>query len=267
MKLLWVFAHPEQRSLSAALRDEGISALIDGGHEYQRSDLYAMGWKPVVDSADFPQRAGDRLIVTSASKYAYTSGTLSADISVEQAKLEWADTVIVQFPLWWMGVPAILKGWFDRVFVKGFAYGVKEPPSGRTLRYGDGGLAGKRAMVIVTVGAPEVTIGPRGIHGDMDNILFGLQHGTFWYSGMSVVPPLVIPAADHISAADYRAAAAALRDRLQTLPTAPPIPFRSQDGGDYDEHLVLRQDLAPGRDDLGVHYARSCRCRVAGYPA
>lgn len=255
MKVLWIFAHPEQRSLSGALRDEGLRMLVDDCHEVQLSDLYAMRWNPVVDGEDFQHYGDERLIVTSASKRAYTSGKLSADIRVEQDKLAWADTVVVQFPFWWFGMPAILKGWFDRVFVKGFAYGVRDQRSDRTLRYGNGGLAGKRAMVVVTVGAPEIAIGPRGIHGDMNDVLFPLQHGTLWYSGMSVVPPLVVAGADHTSAAEYEESAAKLRDRLRSLPASTPLPFRHEDGGDYDENLVLRPNLAPGRAGLRIHYA------------
>lgn len=263
MKVLWLFAHPEQRSLSAALRDEGLRALAEDGHEYQLSDLYAMGWNPIVTGADYGNSGKDRLLVASESKSAYDSGKLSADILAEQAKLTWADTIIVQFPFWWFGMPAILKGYFDRVFVKGFAYGVKDPKTGRTLRYGNGGLAGKRAMVIVNVGAPEIQIGPRGIDGEMHDMMYPLQHGTLFYTGMTVVPPFVLASSDRVSEKEYPVVAAALRDRVRTLPTTEPIPFRPEDGGDYNEHRVLRPEIAPGRTDLGVHYnpvSSACFC-------
>lgn len=261
MKVLWIYAHPERRSLNGALHDEGIRTLDELGHEHRESDLYAMGWNPVVDRGDFQDprdlqdESGERLAVAHESKRAYLDGTLSADIRAEQEKLIWADTVIVQFPLWWFGMPAILKGWFDRVFVKGFAYGVKDPETGKTLRYGAGGLAGRRAMVVVTVGAPEISIGPRGIHGEMNDVLFPLQHGALWYSGMSVLPPLVIPGADRLSEEDYQTHAKLLRNRLRTMPDTTPIPFRREDGGDYDENLVLRPGIAPGEQSLRVHTA------------
>ncbi|MGP3943377.1 MULTISPECIES: NAD(P)H-dependent oxidoreductase [Streptomyces] len=254
MNVLWIFAHPEQRSLSGALRDEGLRALREAGHDHRLSDLYAMRWNPVVDGADFRHDASERLIVGAASQRAYDAGTLSEDIRAEQEKIAWADALIVQFPLWWYGMPAILKGWFDRVFVKGFAYGVRGP-DGRTLRYGDGKLAGKRAMVVLTAGAPEDTMGPRGVNGAIGDLLFPLHHGTFWYSGMSVLPPHVVYGADRVPAEAYEAHAAALRKRLADLPTEEPIPFRRQNGGDYDERLVLRPDVLPGRTGLSVHYA------------
>ncbi|MQA10324.1 MAG: flavodoxin family protein [Pseudonocardiaceae bacterium] len=254
MKVLWILAHPEQRSLNGSLRDEGLRELTNLGHEYRQSDLYAMRWNPVVDGDDFQHDPRERLDVAEESERAYTSGRLAGDIRVEQQKLEWADTLVLQFPLWWHGMPAILKGWFDRVFVKGFAYGVRDPASGRTLRYGNGGLAGKRAMVVVSVGAPEITIGPRGIHGDINDLLFPVQHGALWYAGISVAPPLVIAGANRLSDADYDTSAKQLRERLRTLPTAEPLPFRHQDGGDYDESLVLRPELASRHAGLRVHY-------------
>lgn len=254
MNVLWIFAHPEGRSLSGALRDEGLRALSELGHEARVSDLYAMRWNPVVEAADFGHDPAERLVVSAASQRAHTAGELSEDIRAEQEKIAWADALVVQFPLWWYGMPAILKGWFDRVFVKGFAYGVTDP-SGRTLRYGDGRLAGKRAMVLLTAGAREPSLGPRGINGQVDQLLFPLQHGTLWYSGASVLPPLVVPGADRVSAEEFRAHAGRLREWLASLPTAEPLPFRRQNGGDYDEDLVLRPHLAPGRTGLAVHYA------------
>ncbi|WP_409492663.1 NAD(P)H-dependent oxidoreductase [Amycolatopsis sp. cmx-11-12] len=257
MNVLWIFAHPEPRSLGGSLRDEGLRTLREEGADVRESDLYTMKWNPVVDAGDFGSaargdREGYRLIVGATSKNAFASGELSEDIRAEHEKLAWADTVIVQFPLWWYGMPAILKGWFDRVFVKGFAYGVRRP-DGRTSRYGEGVLAGKRAMVLLTAGAPEATIGPRGVNGEINDVLFPLQHGTLWYAGMSVLPPLTVCGADRVSPEQYDVAAEALRGRLRTLSTSDPIPFRSQNGGDYDENLVLRDDLAPGRSGIGVH--------------
>ncbi|MFD1829535.1 NAD(P)H-dependent oxidoreductase [Streptomyces desertarenae] len=259
MNVLWVFAHPERRSLNGSLRDEGVRALADAGHDCRHSDLYAMGWKPTVDRDDFGERPGpsdDRLIVTSASRRAHRDGTLSPDIRAEQEKLDWADAVVLQFPLWWYGMPAILKGWFDRVFVKGYAYGVTDPGHpGRTLRYGQGLLAGKRALVVVTAGSPEPALGPRGINGWLDHVLFPLLHGTLWYTGMTVLPPVAVYGADRLPPREYEEAAALLRERVTSIGDTEPLPFRFQNGGDYDDDLVLRPDLAPGATGLGVHYA------------
>lgn len=252
MKILWIFAHPETRSLNASLMADGLRTLETYGHQTQVSDLYAMDWKPTVDAADFGPPARDRLLVGDEQERAYTAGALSADIRAEQEKLRWADAVVFHFPLWWFGPPAILKGWFDRVLVQGFAFGVKDADGG-TRRYGDGGLAGKRALVVTSVGARESSFGPRGIHGQVEEVLFPLLHGTFWYTGMAALPPLVVYGADRATDEDGAAAAARLRDRLRTLPTAAPIDYRRERGGAYDEDLVLRPEIAPGRTGVGAH--------------
>lgn len=260
--MLWIYAHPEPQSLSGSLRDEGVQALLDEGHQVRQSDLYAMGWNPVVGAADFGHEGPERLFVAAASHRAYDRAELSPDILAEQRKLDWADTVVVQFPLWWHGMPAILKGWFDRVFVEGYAYGVRpDGPSSRPLRYGNGGLAGKRALVVTTVGAPSWTLGPRGIHGDIDQVLFPLLHGTLFYTGMRVMPPFVVAGANRVDACEYATVAKELRERLATLEETEEIPFRHQDSGDYDADLILRPELAPGQEGLAVHYSgRNITC-------
>ncbi|GAB3000376.1 NAD(P)H dehydrogenase [Amycolatopsis acidiphila] len=249
---MWIYAHPEPRSLTGSLRDEGLRTLTELGHEYRQSDLYAMRWNPVVDRADYAQDAGERLLVAAESAVAYESGRLSPDIRAEQEKIEWADALVVQFPLWWYGPPAILKGWIDRVFVKGFGYGLTGE-DGRVLRYGEGKLGGKRALAAVTVGGRSSTFGPRGVNGPFEQVLFPLLHGTFFYTGMSPLLPFVVHSADRAGAPEFEAAAKELRARLETLATTEPIPFRTQNGGDYDVDLVLKPHLAAGRTGLDVH--------------
>ena len=257
MRVLWVLAHPDGRSLNGSLRDDGVETLRAHGHEVVESDLYAMGWNPVVGPEDFAHDPSERLDVLTASQDAYERQRLSPDISAEHEKVRWADTLVLQFPLWWFGPPAILKGWFDRLFVQGFAQGVRDPRTGRTLRYGDGGLAGRRAMVVTTVGAQAASTGPRGIHGDIGEVLFPVQHGTLWYTGMTVLPPVVVSGAVRVSGAGFAAAVAQLRERLLAMPTTPPIPFRRQDDGEYDERLVLCPEHVPGEAGVGVHYRSS----------
>ncbi|MFC4001186.1 NAD(P)H-dependent oxidoreductase [Prauserella oleivorans] len=255
MNVLWVYAHPEQRSLNGSLKEQGLRTLAEQGHAVRVSDLYAMKWDPVVDAGDFGHDPATRLLVGEEARRAYHERSLSPDIVAEQEKLVWADAVVVQFPLWWAGPPAILKGWFDRVFVNGFAFGVKDPATGRTLRYGDGGLAGKRALLVTTIGARRATYGPRGVHGELNDVLFGMQHGIFWYTGMEVLPPFAVYSADRLGSEDFARAAEDLRQRLAALPTAEPIRFRHQDGGDYDDDLVLRPVIAPGQSGIAAHYA------------
>nr|WP_042192312.1 NAD(P)H-dependent oxidoreductase [Kibdelosporangium sp. MJ126-NF4]CEL19104.1 NAD(P)H oxidoreductase YRKL @ Putative NADPH-quinone reductase (modulator of drug activity B) @ Flavodoxin 2 [Kibdelosporangium sp. MJ126-NF4]CTQ95094.1 NAD(P)H oxidoreductase YRKL (EC 1.6.99.-) @ Putative NADPH-quinone reductase (modulator of drug activity B) @ Flavodoxin 2 [Kibdelosporangium sp. MJ126-NF4] len=253
MNVLWVLAHPEARSLNGSLHREGVAALTEAGHAVEVSDLYAMKWNPVVDRDDYGID-DERLRVPHASKQAYDSRTLSQDVRAEQAKLDRADLLVMQFPLWWFGVPAILKGWIDRVFVRGYAYGIPDPDRpGGSLRYGTGGLAGKRALAVVTLGTRPEGHQPRGLEGELNDVLFPLLHGTFFYTGMQPLPPVTIYSADRLSEQGYAEVAAELRTRLADAETAAPIPYRTQHGGDYDENFVLLPHIAPTRTGLDAH--------------
>lgn len=254
MNVLWIFAHPERRSMNASLRDVGLRTLTESGHEYRESDLYAMGFNPVLDRADFGHRSSGRLFLGAEQERATTGGTLSADIRAEQEKAAWADAIVFHFPLWWMGPPAILKGWFDRVLTQGFGFGIKDD-EGRTLRYGDGGLAGKRALLITSVGARQSSFAPRGIHGHADEVLFGMLHGTFFYTGMAPLEPLVVYGADRLDPTGYEREAERVRGRVRRLFTERPIAFRPEGDGEYDGDLVLCREVEPGRTGLGVHRA------------
>ncbi|WP_114394628.1 NAD(P)H-dependent oxidoreductase [Oleisolibacter albus] len=257
MNVLLVFAHPEPRSLTGALRDVAVAELTAQGHRVRLSDLYAQGWKAQVDRADFPVlEPEERLMVAAASGRAFAAGALTADVRAEQEKLRWADAVLFQFPLWWFGMPAILKGWVERVYAYGFGYGVGEHSDRRWGdRYGEGTLAGKRAMLLVTAGGWAEHYGPRGINGPIDDLLFPIQHGVLFYPGFTVLPPYVLYRADRLDAAGFAAAAAHLRERMRTLETTAPIAFRRQNGGDYTiPAMQLRPGLeAPGATGFALH--------------
>ncbi|MEV2218645.1 NAD(P)H-dependent oxidoreductase [Nocardia vinacea] len=255
MRTLIVHAHPESRSLNGALKDIAVTTLREAGHEVQVSDLYAMRWKSAVDADDFGGASGP-LRVPADSGRAYDTGALSADIAAEQEKLLWADTVIFQFPLWWYSMPAILKGWVDRVFTYHFAYGVGEHSDTRYGdRYGEGTLAGKRAMLSVTIGGREPHYTDRGINGPVDDLLFPIQHGIFYYPGMDVLPPFVTYGTDRLSPEDFTDTAKAWEQRLLSIEQTDPIAFRTQNGGDYEmPALRLREGLeAKGRTGFGLH--------------
>ncbi|POR51403.1 NAD(P)H-dependent oxidoreductase [Bosea psychrotolerans] len=244
MKILFVFAHPEPRSLNGALHDVAIKELEALGHEVRVSDLYADGWKSEIDRADFPTLAPDaRLKPAAASGEAFAGNSLTADVKAEQEKLLWADMLILQFPLWWFAMPAILKGWVDRVYAYGFAYGVGEHSETRWGdRYGEGTLAGKRAMLLVTAGGWEEHYSDRGINGPIDDLLFPINHGILYYPGYDVLPPFVAYRVDRLDEAGFAAVAERLRERMRTLGSTPPIPYRRQNGGDY---LIPSMRLRP----------------------
>jgi NAD(P)H dehydrogenase (quinone) len=258
MNVLLVFAHPEPRSLNGALRDVAVAELEAQGHQVRASDLYAMGWKAAVDRADFPQLAADaRLNVAAASGEAFAAHGLTDDVEAEQAKLRWADAVILQFPLWWFTMPAILKGWVDRVYSYGFTYGVGEHSDRRWGdRYGEGVFAGKRAMLIVTTGGWEEHYSSRGINGPIDDLLFPINHGILFYPGFDVLPPFVAHRVNRLDEAGFAALAERLRERMRTLWTTSPIPYRRQNGGDY---AIPTMQLRP---ELGLSDARGFELHV-----
>jgi NAD(P)H dehydrogenase (quinone) len=261
MKVVIVFAHPEPKSLNGALRDVAVQELKAHGHDVRVSDLYAEGWKSEVDRADFPiWPANERFIPGLASKNAFLGDALTADVKAEIEKLLWADMLVLQFPLWWYGMPAILKGWVERVYAYGFAYGVGEHSDKRWGdRFGEGNLAGKRAMLIVTTGGWEEHYSDRGVNGPIDDLLFPINHGVLYYPGYQVLPPLVIYKVDQFSNAEFEAAAEQLRERMRSIETTAPIPYRQQNGGDY---FIPGMTLKPGLEEAGasgfsLHLSRS----------
>jgi NAD(P)H dehydrogenase (quinone) len=257
MKVLLVFAHPEPRSLNGALRDVAIKELEAQGHEVRVSDLYADRWKSEVDRADFPLLApATRFTPAAASGQAFAANALTEDVRAEHEKLLWADALILQFPLWWFTMPAILKGWVDRVYAYGFAYGVGEHSDKRWGdRYGEGTLAGKRAMLLVTTGGWEEHYAARGVNGSIDDLLFPINHGILYYPGYDVLPPFVAYRVDRLDEAGFEPVAERLRERMRTLATTPPIPYRRQNGGDYlIPSMQLRPDLGdPGATGFSLH--------------
>ena len=181
---------------------------------------------------------------------------MTADVKAEQEKLLWADVLILQFPLWWFSMPAILKGWVDRVFAYGFAYGVGEHSDKRWGdRYGEGTFVGKRAMLIVTTGGWKEHYSARGVNGPIEDLLFPIHHGILFYPGYDVLPPFVVYSADRLDEAGFGDVAARLRQRMRTLTSATPLRYRRQNGGDYlIPSLELRPELSdPGATSFALH--------------
>jgi len=256
MNVLLVYAHPEPTSLNGTLKDFTVQRLQAAGHTVQVSDLYAMRWKAPIDGDDHPGRDPQRPFHASLdSREAYANGRQSEDIAAEQDKLRWADTVILQFPLWWFSMPAILKGWVDRVYAYGFAYGVGEHSDRHWGdRYGEGAMAGKRAMLVVTTGGWESHYAARGINGAIDDLLFPIQHGILFYPGFDVLPPHVIYRSSKVGEQNVADVLEGLGRRLDGLASDAVIPYRRQNAGDYlIPSLELRPGLAEGAEGLGIH--------------
>jgi len=139
MKVLIIHAHPEPQSFCSAMKDTAVETLTQLGHEVKVSDLHAMNWNPVASEKDFKKRSQeDYLVYALEQREGFKHGQLADDIQGELEKLQWCDVLIFNFPMYWFSVPAILKGWIDRVFVSGYCYGGKR-------FYDQGGLKGKKA--------------------------------------------------------------------------------------------------------------------------
>jgi putative NADPH-quinone reductase len=150
VNVLIVYAHPEPKSFNGAMRDLAVQTLAGAGHEVVVSDLYAMGFNPVAGPGDMSGERNDPdfFSLQREQTAAYEAGRLSADIDVEIEKLKRADFVLFQFPIWWFGMPAILKGYIDRVWVPGVAFELK---NGQTLPL----LQNiRRFAVVTTYGSP-----------------------------------------------------------------------------------------------------------------
>lgn len=185
-KVLIIHAHPESQSFCSALKNEAITYFQSQGAEVKVSDLYAMGFNPVGDKHDFLQLQNPGFFKYQMEQvHAHQNNLFTTEVKTEMDKLEWCDTLIFNFPLWWFGLPAILKGWVDRVFAMGFVYG-----AGKGV-YDNGTYKNKTAFLTLTTGGPEIAYGNTGKNGNLDTILYPIQHGMFYFAGMTVLPPFI----------------------------------------------------------------------------
>ncbi|MCU4435251.1 NAD(P)H-dependent oxidoreductase [Acinetobacter bereziniae] len=185
MNILIVHAHPEPLSFTTALKDHAVQVLENIGHAVEVSDLYAMNFNPVASQADFDSRSNQEYLnYALEQRHASKTHDLAQDIQIEIEKVQKADLLIFSFPMYWTSVPAILKGWIDRVFVSGIFYGGKR-------FYNHGGMLGKKAMLSFTLGGRDHMFGQNAIHGAIDDLLLPIQRGTLAYVGFDVLPPFI----------------------------------------------------------------------------
>ena len=233
MRIFIVHAHPEPQSFNSAMTREATQALRAAGHDVDISDLYAMGFNPVSDRRNFvtvdnPQYYRQQ----SEEAYAAAHDGFAADIQAEMDKLFRCDVLILQFPLWWFGLPAILKGWIDRVFASG----------GRTYGggkwYDRGVFRGKRAMCSVTIGGAAPIYSESGLNGPISSILFPINHGMLYFTGFTVIEPFLVHAPVRIGDDERAAYLALYRKRVLELASAPTITYPKL--ADYDAQFVLK---------------------------
>ncbi|MGF9965321.1 NAD(P)H-dependent oxidoreductase [Bacillus rhizoplanae] len=162
MKHLIVYAHPNPQSFNHAILETLQGQLQEKGHEVRVRDLYAINFNPVLAANDF---------------ISFSQGNTPADIKAEQEHITWADVITFIYPVWWTGLPAILKGYVDRVFSHGFAYA-----------YGANGieklLTGKKSLLLSTMGNSKENYDASGMFEAMKKTT---DAGIFDFTGIETV--------------------------------------------------------------------------------
>ncbi|MDD5217574.1 MAG: NAD(P)H-dependent oxidoreductase [Candidatus Omnitrophica bacterium] len=149
MKHLVVYGHPNPKSFSHAILNTFVERLREKKHEVRVRDLYDLHFDPCLKGSELAL---------------LEKGQVPKDIQSEQEHVRWADIVTFIYPLWWTGLPAILKGYLDRVFSQGFAYIDSEKgPKGL--------LPGKKIFMMTPMGAPEKVYADMGIFKSMNQVI------------------------------------------------------------------------------------------------
>jgi NAD(P)H dehydrogenase (quinone) len=207
---------------------EAVRVLKLRGDDVTFSDLYALDFDPVVRASDFDKRANeDYLVYALEQRHAFEQDSLAPDIRREVQALLASDTLVMVFPLYWFSVPALIKGWIDRCFLSGAMYGGKRI-------YGRGGMAGKRAVVGVSLGAREHMFGAHGIHGELaGGMLRHLLQGTLGYVGYDVLEPFFAWHIPYCSADQREDTLIRWREYVANLDARPAMPMPRFEG--YDD--------------------------------
>lgn len=161
MKHLIIYAHFNETSLNASIQKAYVEKLQSKGHEVVIRDLYAMKFDPTLSLQDMT---------------ANHAGALPADILLEQEYVRQADVITVIAPIWWTGFPAILKGYFDRVLLYGFAYSYNESGIVQPLK-------NKKAVIINTTGQPKEVYEPHMFNA----IKLTSDMGVFGFCGIETI--------------------------------------------------------------------------------
>lgn len=154
MKIQIIYCHPSKKSYTFEILEKLKSHLDDEGLTYEISDLYAADFKTDMTEEEY-EREG----------FANIDLPIPDDVQREHKKIEEADCLIFLYPVWWSDCPSKLKGWFDRVYSVGYAYGHKESnliQKMKVLNYG---------LVICTAGHPNEFLKEIGIAESMRNVM------------------------------------------------------------------------------------------------
>jgi len=169
MKCLVVYSHPNPKSFNHAILETVTEGLKSRRHEVVVRDLYDLSFDPVLKPVDFE---------------GIQSGNLPADIKAEQELITWADTLVLIHPIWWTGLPAMFKGYIDRVFCYGFAYTFDA--KGLVPK-----LKGKKVLIINTQGTPKDAYEASGM---FDAMKMTSDAGIYKFCGLDVIEHVFLPA-------------------------------------------------------------------------
>lgn len=197
MNVLIIYAHPNPHSFHAALREAAVGALSRAGHSILLSDLYTMRFNPVLSLKELE---GDHHLIRG-----------------EMDKVRRADLLLFQFPDWWYGMPAIMKGWLDRTLAYGFAYD-------ETHSFETGLLRGKRTLLTTSTQTrkPYYDAAPQR---DLLRVLEPIHYGVLAYCGLEVLPPFIVYGPQEMSEDERREVLEDYRQYLGGLERLRPIKF------------------------------------------
>lgn len=223
MNVFMVYAHQDPASFGSAMHNRALSFFEKRGDTVVVSDLYGMGFHAVAEKWDFKVSGGahqNYMLEQKRSSARDSDGSFAEDIKQEIERLRKAELLVMEFPLWWSAPPAIMKGWFDKVFALGVTWDGDH-------RYGSGLLRGKRAVVITGAGDPESYYQASGIHkATVAQHLFPLLHSTLAHAGMDILKPFVAYNLTIASEEERGGELAKLGTFLETLATQPEYLYR-----------------------------------------
>jgi NAD(P)H dehydrogenase (quinone) len=217
MKSFVVLAHPEPRSFNGAMFRTAVATLREAGGAVEISDLHAMNFNPVSGRHNFTTvKDPDTFKQQIEEMHATEANGFAPDIEAEIRKIESCDVMVWQFPLWWFGLPGMLKGWVDRVLAMGRTYGGKRIYEGGVFR-------GKRALLSLTTGGPPAAYVKGGFNGDIDAILRPIQRGVLQFVGFDVLRPQIVYGPVRLEQSQREEALRAYAVRLRAIGAEQPI--------------------------------------------
>jgi NAD(P)H dehydrogenase (quinone) len=162
MHVLTVLCHPTPNSFSHSVATRFVAGAQSAGHTVELADLYAEHFDPILTERDLQQFKG---------------AVMPDDVLVEQARVERCDALCLVFPMWWYGPPAMMKGWFDRVWSAGWAYQWQHDPEGSLL-------AARPCTMLIPMGASDAQLKRWGYREEIEHLW---RYGILGYCGVDPI--------------------------------------------------------------------------------